>query len=467
MTATFDDDDVFGPSSSRFQAKKATQRKTPSVNGRQSSASLRGASLAQTLDADAGTGVHSLAHELAAALISTEDTGSKKLSDELGFEFDEGAEGIDGSAQGDSGGPPSTDESVVEAFGMPEQPAFGEPTADYEEPVFGNPDDLRSESAFGGDDNELDPSFETPTKPSRQKREPEKDPMVILAEDLESTEKFLTQLRRLDLEPGGQPHMEKLASDVIRRLDDTVREREGQVRELLEYEREFRRIAGEVGGNDALGHLDELDDLVHEPEPEQRPRPPARSKTLDYIAEEDMSGPHTLANGDDWETERDRLGDEEDEFDAPQSPVKPPIAAAPTMTGPPTPSVTIVQLAHFRTVTNTVASSLATISEQTQVNTAAATEAGRKIRALKNKLGEWRTEWESAERSRTKIEKWEAGVMDVGEGTLVVLPMTGTPPRPGRSKVDGRKIVQAHIDAFAQVMLEANARIEMIKAAIP
>ena len=43
---------------------------------------------------------------------------------------------------------------------------------------------------------------------------------------------------------------------MILRIDDTVREREEQVRALLEYELEFRRIAGEVGGVDALGRLD-------------------------------------------------------------------------------------------------------------------------------------------------------------------------------------------------------------------
>ncbi len=50
------------------------------------------------------------------------------------------------------------------------------------------------------------------------------------------------------------------------------------------------------------------------------------------------------------------------------------------------------------------------------MNGAATTEAGRKIRALKNKMGGWRTEWDSAERSRLKIERWEAGLAE-GEDT--------------------------------------------------
>ena len=53
--------------------------------------------------------------------------------------------------------------------------------------------------------------------------------------------------------PTSAPTLEKLASDVIQRINDAVRDREGQ---LLKYEREFRQIAGEVGGTDALAVYD-------------------------------------------------------------------------------------------------------------------------------------------------------------------------------------------------------------------
>lgn len=450
------DDDVFASTSSRFQSKKAPQRKQ--LNGRASSASLRGSSLADSFAGEAGNGVSSLAFELAAALVAEGDSGgSRGLAEELGLEYDEGAEGIDQSESGTQAQPeglPNTLESLADAFG----------SVSHEQPP---------ESSLDSDDGspaDFDPAFDSPTKPRKQTKVPEQDPMVTLAEDLESTERFLTQLRRLDVEPSGRPVLEGLASGVIRRIDDTAREREGQVRELLEYEREFRRIAGEVGGNDVLGQLDELEDLVGEPKQDQPTQPDRNSRSLEAIQEE--PGTPLNASNTDWEAELDRdrarLGDEIDEYDAPaQQDPKAAIAAPPPISGPPTPAAATVQLAHFRTVTTTIASSLATISEQTQVNTAGATEAGRKIRALKNKLGEWRAEWESAEKSRAKIEKWETGVMDAGDGTLVVLSVPNTPTRSGRSRVDGRKIVQAQIDAFAQTLSEATVRIQTIMAAVP
>jgi hypothetical protein len=450
MTTLYDED-VFGSTSSRFPPKKAQQRR--GTNGRASQSSMRGSSLAEVFDGESGSGVSSLAFELANALAGEGGAGgSRGLAEELGLEYDEGAEGIDESASASQSGPdglPNTLASLADNFG----------TISSEEPPESPLDEEEGPPA------DLDPAFGSPTKPQRKEKILEQDPMVTLAEDIESTDRLLSQLRRLDVEPSGRPVLESLASDVIRRLDDTAREREGQVRELLEFEREFRRIAGEVGGNDALGQLDELEDLIDEPKRAQPPQADLMSRSLDAIQEESL---HSSTS--DWEAELDkdraRLAGDEDEYRAPHE-AKATIPAAPPINGPATPAATTVQLAHFRTVTTTIASSLATISEQTQVNTAAATEAGRKIRALKNRLGDWRSDWESAERSRVKIEKWETGVIDAGDGTLVVLSVPNTPTRSGRSRVDGRKIVQAQMDAFAQTLADATSQIQTIMAAVP
>jgi hypothetical protein len=67
-----------------------------------------------------------------------------------------------------------------------------------------------------------------------------------------------------------------------------VRDREGQVRELLGCEREFRRIAGEVGGNDVLSHLEELrdiDDLSEDKPSQEIPRLDTKH-TLDVVEED-------------------------------------------------------------------------------------------------------------------------------------------------------------------------------------
>jgi hypothetical protein len=98
------------------------------------------------------------------------------------------------------------------------------------------------------------------------------------------------------------------------------------------------------------------------------------------------------------------------------------------------------------------------------VNGAATTEAGRKIRALKNKLGGWRTDWDSAECSRLKIEKWETGTVDGGE---VINRGMGTNPFPTPTavkRVDGRKFVEEHLQAFELVLADAAVKTKAIMA---
>jgi len=286
--------------------------------------------------------------------------------------------------------------------------------------------------------------------------------MDVLAQNLESTEKFLSHLRRLDVDSTSstiQPSLEKLASEVIRRLNETTRDRESQLRELLGYEREFRKIAAEVGGTDVLGQLEELDGLDDslKKQPVEEPQP-SHSK-LSSVAEEPTPSHHA---SNEWEMDPDqqRLGDEDDDFNLPlPSPVKDSFPPPPPVSEPMTPSQTIPQLAHIRTFTTSLVSSLTTISEQAQVNGAATTEAGRRIRALKNKIGGWRTDWDGAERSRVRIERWEAGIVDGDRISGDPL----TPPRSSR-RVDGRKMVEEHLQAFERALIEAGQKTQAIMA---
>ncbi|KAI0333856.1 hypothetical protein GY45DRAFT_1319081 [Cubamyces sp. BRFM 1775] len=446
MPSIDNDDDVFG---SRYLSAGSTSapRKSPSkqnlsLNGRKSSASLRGSSLADALGDDPANGRHSLAHELAAALLPEPSAGSKLLAEEFGIEYDEGAEGIDGAPQ------PHYDDEPAPQFAE-----IGHDTLAAQLQLNGVP-------APADDDAppDFDPDFRSPVaSPTKQRRQPEADPMTILAQDLEYTEKFLAQLRHLDGDPS-QPHLERLASDVIRRINDSARDRETQLRELLEYEREFRKIAGEVGGTEALAYLPELEDIVKE-----ETQGPSSASIRAEVAELEPIAEDSTLSANDWEVDPDRagLGDEDDEYESGyvQTPVKAEFPPPPPLNGPPTPAATITLLAHLRTFTTSTATSLATISEHTQVNAAATTEAGRKIRALKNKLGGWRTEWDSAERSRLRIERWEAGL------DLDSTPAGSTPPRVSR-RVDGRKIVQEHLKAFEQALAEANIKTQAIMAAV-
>ncbi|KDQ61342.1 hypothetical protein JAAARDRAFT_30764 [Jaapia argillacea MUCL 33604] len=461
---SYDDDDVFAGSSTRLMPPKSAiaLRRSPSrqsIHVRRSTASLRGSSsLVQALDAEDsgnGNGRHSLAHELAFALMPEPSAGSKLLAEEFGIEYDEGAEGIDGEGEREA------DVSV-----MLDGSSFADELAQAEV-LDASLDDPPSITTID-EPPVIDPTFGSPTPARRRsKKQPEQDAMDVLAQDLETTEKFISHLRRLDADAvvsPSQPGLEKIASDVIRRINETARDREGQVRELLEYEREFRKIAGEVGGNDALGHLDELesvDDLVDQPTSTDAHR--ADDRRLTSVVEESLPTSQVL---NDWEMDPDRnhLGDEDDESE-PDTPLptKDTFPPPPSVTGPISPAKTIPQLAHLRTFTASLVTSLTAISEHAQVNGAATADAGRKIRALKNKLGGWRTEWDSAEQSRLRIERWEAGLAD---GDVLTNGSPVTPPRsPGlRKRPDGRKIVEEHLRGFERALMEASLKTKAIMA---
>ncbi|KAG7443590.1 uncharacterized protein BT62DRAFT_934826 [Guyanagaster necrorhizus] len=454
--------DVFG-SSSQFLSPpkpKALYRKSPSrqsLNPRRSTASLRSTSnLAHAMDDDTSNSRYSLAHELAVALMPEPSAGSMLLAEEFGIEYDEGAEGIDKTLHHD-------EDMHLTAGGEPLSLASeSESDSSVNSPFDDGLDDIDDSHSM------YNPIIDSPSA-NKHRRPEKKDAMEILSENLESTDKFLSHLRHIDVDMGPsasqQPTLEKIATDVIRRINDTVRDREGQVRELLEYERELRKIAGEVGGNDVLGQLEEFtppDDLVDGKPPVELPH--SGSRHLDIVEEEHFSN---LSNSSDWDMDPDHrhLGDySDDESDTPLSPLKDSFPLPPTVNGPATPAVTIPQLAHLRSFTSSLVSSLSTISEQAQVNGAATTEAGRKIRALKNKLGGWRTEWDSAERSRRRIERWEAGIVDgpdsSGENTPVASPMRTN----GMKRADGRQIVREHLDAFQLALTDAGMKTQAIMA---
>lgn len=489
--------DVFG-SSQFLSPSTSSPRKSPqrqSINNRRSTVSLRGSSsLAHALDQDDhdddstsagapnGRQAHSLAHELAVALMPEPSAGSKLLAEEFGIEYDEGAEGIDEPDHPNHHQPRENGLSTSDA----------PPTSFADEMGAAQPIDSLYHDAPPADtidpQPDFDPVFGSPSAEYRRQkkpRKPEQDAMDILAQDLESTDNFLAHLRRLDMDPGATtahqpPALERIASEMIRRINETARDREGQVRELLECEREFRKIAGEVGGSDVLSRLDELEDLDSDVPPEAKSPTDAvhhhsQSRHLDVIVDDEPASSHRRQHSStahDWELDPDRhrLGDDdEDEEDdvsiAASSPVKDSFPPPPPINGPATPAKTIPQLANLRSFTTSLVSSLTTISEQAQVNGAATTEAGRKIRALKNKMGGWRTDWDSAERSRLRIDRWEAGIID-GESLDNSLPSTPRSPgsTPAMKRIDGRRVVAEHLQAFELALAEAALKTQAIMA---
>src|ERR1700733_14440742 len=127
-------DDVFGASSSHFLSPPSSSlRKTPSRP--RSSASLR-SNLAHGGESNAANGQHSLAHELAVALMPEPIAGSKLLAEEFGIDYDEGAEGIDEESQADSRDFPTNGPSFADELGSQAVDAsFGSgPPSSAEEP---------------------------------------------------------------------------------------------------------------------------------------------------------------------------------------------------------------------------------------------------------------------------------------------------------------------------------------------
>lgn len=460
----YDQNDVFNSSSQFLSPAKSTIKKAPSrhsLNNKRSTSSFHGpSSLSHSMDEDAaGSGRFSLAHELAVALMPEPSAGSKLLAEEFGIEYDEGAEGIDEDVVLERG----EEDNVGTAI-----PSFADELSTM---------DGAGDASFNGipdqdqDSTGIDPVFASPT-PRRRKttKETHQNPMEILAQDLQSTDKFLSHLRHIDSDPGSttlhQPAIEKIASDVIRRLNDTARDREGQVRALLEYEREFRKIAGEVGGNDVLGQLEELKEMkeVLNEEEEEESYKSSHSRTNSQTTPVDtFARRHSrLGSLGEWNLETNNADDDVEDDEASESaptPIKdtfPP----PPLKGPPSPASTILQLAHLRTINTSLVTTLSTLSEHAQVNGAATTEAGRKIRALKNKIGTWRTDWDSAERSRIKIERWEAGILDAPDSTDTSPSYTPS----SYKRVDGRTSVQEHLQAFERALAEAGMKTKAIMA---
>ena len=465
-----------------------------SLNGRRSNVSLRANNLAQAIDdsTSPSSTKYSLAHELAVALLPEPSMGSKMLAEEFGLEFDEGAEGIDESTPHEPGygGYNHPDESdgrmgLGDELGQP--PLVLEPD---EDPALYDPE-ASSAHAISEIVDDLDPSFASPGPPSspnkrkrrdrggrQRERQREQDPMKTLSHDLEYTEKFLSQLRHLDTESSpnsysSHPGLEQIASNMISHIDEIVRDREQQVRELLMYEREFKKIAGEHGGDDALGQLDELEKVeglvLSEPERSSLSRANSLVATKPSHARQNSVNSLTQSPrlSREWDPRSQNSFDDEEQLYSDSEQPTPSkdtfsIPPPPPITDPLTPAQTIPQLSHLRTYTTTLVSSLTNISEQVQVNDAATSEAGRKIRALKNKLGGWRTDWDSAERSKQKIEKWEA---ERKEASLSSFSASASLATIRNHNIDGRLVVEEHLRESQRALDEATARIRVIMAA--
>ena len=301
----------------------------------------------------------------------------------------------------------------------------------------------QDDGGTGDDQSDVDGANDDEDEDAIRRAALAQDAIEVLAQNLASTDRFLAHLRTIDT----TFTLENVTSDMISGLNDAVRDREGQVRELISQDRDLKRIATEVGGMDVLGDLDPLEVSLAEDEPERQTR---ESFKLESVAEEDEIAER------DFSLYAPSL---------PSSPQKPFFAPACTSTSPPSSSlssskplnktsqqpqssistlnVALPSMTHMRSHTASFLASLTIISEQSQVNSAATADAGRKIRSVKNQLAKWKMETEGAERSRLKIEKWETESI-------------------GRR--DGRAVVDEHMRAFEKAIVQAGMKTQAIMA---
>ncbi|KAF8757971.1 hypothetical protein RHS01_03507 [Rhizoctonia solani] len=326
----------------------------------------------------------------------------------------------------------------------------------------------------------LESEFESsPTKPlpapSFALSTPNVDPIETLKENVLFLDQFIVQLKNMDVDstplkpaqstnsgrlssiyPNAEPAVERFATDIIRHIDEACREREDQLRDLMTYEREFRKIDSEVGGADRIGSVEPLEDVV------LTEKPPAQAyslRTLDVVAEDDYDD-NWEANSVIRETYLTKMETEMTQCLRVEVPAARRIEELceellflppPYPSDPLTPSSTLPHLAHMRTVSQVLAASLSGLSEHVQVNGAAAAEAGRKLRSLKNRVTDLQSEWASAEQSIERIEKSEKGLD--WDATNIV------PTEEGK-RIDGRVVVKEISASFLAQLQQVELKVQ-------
>lgn len=425
-------DDPFSSSSRTRQPSRSRHSSSESWRGDTGNGSLADALGRQDEDdplstplrrsRGAGTGAPgsnrmSLAFELAA--VTPGKTSSRDLMRELGIEEGEDDEGVSEGEEGEEDG-----------YGVEEEDTFATPRAvdvvEQQDDFSPSSTPLRRTQGRASPSSLAsfcdNPSFlESP--PSARREELDAAQLRSFESSLESTGLFLFHLRQhtsteidpyaspntphsttglfTSIEPkpidytDRQPLVEKAATAVIKSMYEAAKQREGQVRELIEIERLVSK--NEVGWQAALASLEEL------------PRDEEEGGHEFDVVENGVS------HDEDGGQELEALLSPSAEEDVPFNPstkhtrnlsLEPPPLPRPTSTK--SPSLAHSELTHLRTITTSLISALSAINEVTQVHRASCGEAGRKLRALRNHLVTVETDLQGLARSEEFIAEYEA-----------------------------------------------------------
>ncbi|EJU03656.1 hypothetical protein DACRYDRAFT_21171 [Dacryopinax primogenitus] len=370
----------------------------------------------------------SLAHELAAALAPEPGANAKALAEELGLEFDE------------------------------EEGAIVDPSADQE--------DSNIEDKL--------PIAEVPITPPRSIKSTLRTPAVVVNDMLDPVDAFTRDAKLMDrfmlslktAEPtqsedvAYEPSVEDWISDLLRRLRTTFRDRDMQVKQFEQIARDLRhKIDTQVdipeitlvdgwldGGMESL-QLDGYNDgQLWSP-----------NRTLEHIPES---------------PDETRYNDQDDGFFTSARHSRTTSNAAPV--DPVGTALTALSAIH--TNNNDLIASLSSLSDQAQVNGATNADAARQLRLIRNRLTGMRDEWESVERSRLRIQRWENGDLTDDDLDDPALSLSNSPsirsasgpgtPRTPPNRPSARQLADQAMEGYTASMKKASQAAEALRSAV-
>ncbi|KZP01585.1 hypothetical protein CALVIDRAFT_532362 [Calocera viscosa TUFC12733] len=391
--------------------------------------SLAGLYGGESLGADSGSGGMSLAYELAAALAPEPGANAKALAEELGLEFDE-----------DEG-------AIVDPFADQGDETIQEKTIIAELPVT-PPRSIKSSSR-------------TPTVVVNDIL----DPADALNRDAKALDAFILSLKTAEPtqseDVAYEATVEDWISDLLRRLRTTTRDRDMQVKQFEQISRDLRR---KIDPDVEIPEIPIVDGWLDGG---------MKSLQVNGYNNGTLWSP-TGGLGNIPESPDDiRYNDHDDGFFSTS-------ARHSRTTSNAVPSdpigAALSTLSAIHTSNNDLITLLSSLSDQAQVNGAANADAARQLRLIRNRLTGLRDEWESVERSRLRIQRWESG--DWAEDDMEDPPLSvsnspsvrstsgpGTPRTPP-NRPSAKKLADEAMQGYTASMEKASRAAEALRSAV-
>ncbi|PWY98127.1 hypothetical protein BCV70DRAFT_202300 [Testicularia cyperi] len=268
------------------------------------------------------------------------------------------------------------------------------------------------------------------------------------------------------VEPGGDTaRLEMLANRFLKLVYECTNEREAQLRELRELDRQSSRLTTALPSFSLPSSTSFSSDVAST---SYGSTALGSSMSLSDLPEEDA-----VNTGTDGFVDSD---DDDDDYNPGSSPISPTTPLTPrqprslhkshkstastgsdaTITSMPSGAQPLLDTSAFsalQSATTSLVGSLTNLHEHSQVTKSSVADAARKLRSLKNVIGQWKTEQDLVERSEDWIEKH-------GATSSVRRLNSSSPDEPATDDV--RAWTSAHIDFCRKRLEEAEARARVL-----